>query len=117
VSGNVTKEFNNVLGSLLHVLEEGADHIEGGMAIILPRHGDASETGVAGWTPNHDDDESLSQSVLMAELLTGMVWVIISTYGGSPDDILRVVEYAIKSSDHVAARPKTLMCAMAGDPN
>jgi hypothetical protein len=67
--------------------------IDGGLILLLPWDGDATDVGIAGYAPEREDGQPIGQ--IYHEILAALVWTLL-TSGIKPDSIMEATERAIK---------------------
>jgi hypothetical protein len=67
--------------------------IDGGLILLLPWDGDATEVGIAGYAPEREDGQPVGQ--IYHEILAALVWTLL-TSGIQPASIMEATERAIR---------------------
>jgi len=67
--------------------------IDGGLILLLPWDGDATEVGIAGYAPEREEGQPIGQ--IYHEILAALVWTLL-TSGITPGSIMEATDRAIR---------------------
>jgi len=95
---NLGTRFTGYLDRLNDFMNsDDLDCIEGGVTISIPRYGDATDAGIIGLTPAHEDADP---SIVWGEIMVAMIWYLMD-HGATEKDVRDIVTRAAQFFDQV----------------